>query len=148
MKMIRLTVITVATYLLMGIGIASAASYTIYWMNHLNRFSSNAAGVCTNMKTEILRAGLVIASTTFTEQIAANQYTAMTPLTPAVAGDSIRSTATCTLKDYKGNSVTATKTMTNVLYEGCLIQTGLYPEPYNGTWTSFSISASCGWGAE
>lgn len=148
MRMIRLTAMTAAVYMVMGIGIASAASYTFYWMNHLNRFSHNATGVCTNMKTEILLAGKVIASTTFTQQIAVSQYTEMTTLTPLVAGDSIRSTATCTFKDYKGNFVTATKSKTDMLVEGCAMQAGVYPEPFNASWTSFSISTSCNWGAE
>lgn len=148
MKVIRLVVMAAAAYMVMGIGIASAAGYTMYWMNHLNRFSNNANGVCTNMKTELLLAGKVIAGTTFTQQLAFNQYTAMTTLTPLVAGDSIRSTATCTLKDYKGNTVTATKTVINPLVEGCMIQAGLYPEPFNASWTTFSISAGCSWGAE
>ncbi|MEE9913467.1 MAG: hypothetical protein K4571_17280 [Deltaproteobacteria bacterium] len=126
-----------AACLVLNIGIASAASYTITWANQLNAFSSSANGACSSVKTEILLAGMVLASTNITPP-AAGQVIWIT-LTTLVPGDTIRHTATCTLKDYKGNTVTGTKTVTDIAYDGVTVPAYVMPSPYNWKWTDFII---------
>ena len=147
MKKMSLAVMTLAACLVVNIGIASAASYTITWGNQLNMFSSSANGACSSVKTEILLSGVVIASTNIAPP-AAGQYIWITLTTP-VPGDTTRHTATCSLKDYKGNMVTGTKTVTDIAYDGVTVPAYLVPSPYSSKWTDFRIFyRSDGWPAE